>query len=189
MEWRDIKGYEGLYQVSDTGLIKSLARYKPNHSKLQYIPEKIKTERVKEQGYSIIDLYKDNKGKTYHVHRLVAEAFVPNPYNKETVNHIDGNKRNNIATNLEWATAKEQNVHFYKHHLKSKSNIKKAVLAMNMANAKKVMCLNSGKIFNSIAEAARCFNIDGSTISAACKGRLKYAGKDKNDNLLKWTYA
>lgn len=186
--WKDIKGYEGLYQVSNFGNVKSLSRSKKNHSKMQHIPEKLKSYRVDPQGYLMLDLYKNNKQKTVRVHRLVAEAFVPNDDAKETVNHIDGDKSNNIASNLEWASFKEQNNHFYKKNLKSKENIDKAISAMNKATSKKVKCLNTGEVFNSASEAARTVGISPSLIMRCCRGKGKSAGKDKNLNPLKWEY-
>lgn len=186
--WKDITGYEGLYQVSNFGRVKSLERYRNNHGKQQFVPESIKATRKDKQGYLLLDLYKDNKQKTIRVHRLVAEHFIENPDNKETVNHIDGNKANNGANNLEWATFKEQNKHFYIHNLKSEDNINKAVKAMNRAQAKKVKCLNSGVIYESASEAARTIGISGSLVMRCCRGERKSAGKDENNNPLYWVY-
>lgn len=186
--WKDIKGYEGLYQVSNFGNVKSLSRLKKNHSKMQHIPEKLKSFRVDPQGYLMLDLYKNNKQKTVRVHRLVAEAFVPNDDAKETVNHIDGNKSNNNTSNLEWASFKEQNDHFYKNNLKSRKNIDKAISAMNKATSKKVKCLNTGEMFNSASEAARIVGVSPSLIMRCCRGERKSAGKDKNMNPLNWEY-
>jgi hypothetical protein len=186
--WRGITGYEGLYQVSSLGRVKSLERYKDNHGKQQLIQESIKTTRKDKQGYLLLDLYKDNKQKTVRVHRLVAEHFIENSDNKETVNHIDGNKGNNTADNLEWATFKEQNKHFYNHNLKSKHNINKAIKAMNKAQAKKVKCLNNDIVYESASEAARVVGISGSLVMKCCRGERKSAGKDENMNPLIWIY-
>ncbi len=186
--WKDIDGYEDLYQVSNLGMVKSLERYKQNHGKLQLIPEKIKLKRLDQQGYELVDLYRDNKQKTIRVHRLVAEAFISNYGNKDTVNHIDGNKTNNKADNLEWASFEEQNRHFYKHNLKSEENIRKAVKAMNKAQAKKVKCLNNGIIYESASDAARQVGVSGSLIMRCCRGERKSAGKDENMNPLRWEY-
>ncbi len=186
--WKDIVGYEGLYQVSNFGRVKSLERYRSNHGKQQLISESIKSTRKDKQGYLLLDLYKDNKQKTVRVHRLVAEHFLNNPDNKETVNHIDGNKENNNVMNLEWSTFKEQNEHLYKNNLKSKKNIDKAVKAMNKAQAKKVKCLNNGVIYESASEAARTVGISGSLIMRCCRGERKSAGKDENMNALHWIY-
>lgn len=186
--WKDIKGYEGLYQVSDTGRIKSLQRHRKNHTKTQIVKEKIKNTRKDPQGYLLLDLYKDNKPKTIRVHRLVAETFIPNPENKETVNHMDGDKENNDVENLEWASFKEQNNHIYEKKLKSDESIDKAIKAMNKASSKKTMCLNDGIIYNSASEAGRAVGVSASLIMRVCRGERKSAGKDKNGNSLRWGY-
>ena len=101
-EWRDIEGYEGLYQVSNLGRVKSLSY---NHSG----KEKIRKLRTNTKGYLDVILYKDNKGKHYRVNRLVALAFVFNddPEHKTQVNHINEIKTDNRACNLNWMSLKE----------------------------------------------------------------------------------
>ena len=89
--WKDIKNYEGLYTINENGEIKNS---KGELRKINYA----------KNGYCIIDLYKHNIRKTYFVHRLVAEAFIPNPNNYKLINHIDGDKTNNNIKNLEWCT-------------------------------------------------------------------------------------
>lgn len=103
--WKPVKGYEN-YFVSDLGRVKTKqGRYK----KINY--------GICKYGY--LDLWKDNKSKRFRIHRLVAEQFVPNTYNKEQVNHIDGNKKNNQANNLEWVTPKENIQHAINNNLSS----------------------------------------------------------------------
>ena len=100
MEWKDVVGYEGLYTVSDTGLVYSCKS------------DRLMTNTIRgKNNYLCVHLSKDCKGKIHNVHRLVAEAFIENPKNKEQVNHIDGNKLNNNLNNLEWVTAKENCLH------------------------------------------------------------------------------
>jgi len=111
--WRDIKGYEGLYQVSNIGRVKSLGRTvtRKNGSKLS-IRERIMKPSTNHSGYLLVNLYNSRgKMKSFKVHRLVCEAFHKNPENKPCVNHIDENKTNNIASNLEWCTVSENNSH------------------------------------------------------------------------------
>ncbi|AWH15268.1 NUMOD4 motif protein [Enterococcus phage vB_EfaS_AL2] len=103
-EWRDIKGYEGLYQVSNLGRIKSLKRTTNNYS---CNTDKILKPSFNKKGYLQLQLCKDNCAKTCRVHRLVAEAFIANHGNKPEVNHIDEDKTNNMVSNLEWVTSKE----------------------------------------------------------------------------------
>lgn len=103
--WKDIRGYEDLYQISNTGRVKALPKL-AGHSLRK---EKILKQAVDKAGYLTIGLHKDDKLKVCKVHRLVAEAFIPNP--KYGVNHRDGDKSNNHVNNLEWATMAENNVH------------------------------------------------------------------------------
>jgi len=100
-EWRKIEGYEGLYQVSNLGRVKSL----------MYGKEKILKGGINPYGYHFVILNKYPIKKNMKVHRLVAKAFIPNSDNKPEVNHIDGNKLNNNIHNLEWNTRKENNSH------------------------------------------------------------------------------
>lgn len=110
--WVDIKDYEGLYQVSNLGRVKSLPRIKRNFNintkQLEEIilPEKIRRLQLTRYGYYRIGLTKNHKQIYYYVHRLVAEAFIPNPENLTHINHKDENKLNNCVDNLEWRTAK-----------------------------------------------------------------------------------
>lgn len=94
LQWKDIEGYEGLYKVSNDGRVWSIKSNK--EMKIQ-----------DNKGYSIVCLRKDGKKKNCRVHRLVAQAFIPNPEDKPQVNHIDEDRSNNHVTNLEWATASE----------------------------------------------------------------------------------
>ena len=106
--WKDIKGYEGLYQVSNLGKVKRL-RFINKHTNIE--KETIKSQKIRKDGYLEVVLYKDGKGKCIQVHRIVATAFIPNIENKPQVNHIDGNKKNNIVKNLEWVTRSENMRH------------------------------------------------------------------------------
>ena len=110
-KWKDIKGFEGMYQVSNLARIKSVERLRSNGSGMQLQPEKIKDIQTHINGYKYVNLYKDNKNYTHRIHRLVAEAFIPNTENKPDVNHIDADKGNNLPHNLEWATKKENIKH------------------------------------------------------------------------------
>lgn len=101
--WKDVEGYEGLYQVSNFGKVKSL-NY--NHTG----KEKLLSQTL-QAGYFHTIFFKNGKSKTPSIHRLVAVAFIPNPQNLPCVNHIDGNKFNNCVDNLEWCTVKENTYH------------------------------------------------------------------------------
>ena len=107
-EWRDIKGFEGMYQVSSFGRVKSCERHIVNKGIVQLKKERfLKTNPNKGNGYVLVVLCKDNKTHPKLVHRLVAEAFIPNPDNKPVVDHIDTNKANNFVENLRWTTISE----------------------------------------------------------------------------------
>lgn len=122
--WKDIPGYEGLYQVSNLGRVKSIS-FRNNQIVKQR--DKILTQTKINSGYLTVGFHKDGKQKHCLVHRLVAQAFIQNPENKETVNHINGDKHDNRAINLEWNTPKENTGHSIKTGLNKvciKNNIK-----------------------------------------------------------------
>jgi len=98
-EWADIKGYEGLYQISNYGQVYSCIR------------DRGLEQMITDDGYMRVTLYKGDDGKKVKVHRLVANAFNPNIHNKPEVNHIDSNRENNISSNLEWTTRQENADH------------------------------------------------------------------------------
>jgi hypothetical protein len=106
--WRDIVGYERLYQVSNWGRVKSL----PRNGTIK--EERILKPRVTKNGYLYVHFRNGNISKYVKIHRLVAEAFIPNPENKPQVNHINGNKLDNRVDNLEWNTASENTMHAFK---------------------------------------------------------------------------
>lgn len=168
--WKDIQGYEGKYQVSNLGRIKSLDRYVPfgqNASRLRKLEGKVLKLQPHQQGYSVVSLSKDSKISQYLVHRLVAEAFIPNPENKEMVNHKDGNKQNNNVTNLEWATRQENEDHAFRTGLKKFNDavhMHKMNEAAALVNGKRVRCIETGIIYRSKCEAGRLLGVDESSI-------------------------
>ena len=112
-QWRPVKGYEELYEVSSEGEIKSLEKTRKN-SKGQYIQEeKILAQSLTTTGYKKVELVRDGKRKSLKVHRLVAQAFIPKVEGKPYVNHKDGNPLNNSVDNLEWCTQAENVQHAY----------------------------------------------------------------------------
>ena len=113
--WKDVVGHKGKYQVSNLGRVKSLSRkIKCDHNAYRTIKERILKQS--KNNYCLVHLGQKSQNNT--VHRLVAQAFIPNPENKRQVNHIDGNKLNNNITNLEWVTASENAKHAYKKVIK-----------------------------------------------------------------------
>lgn len=113
--WKDIKGFEGFYQISNIGRVKSLRRF---NAKGNLLKEKVIHSGINAWGYKVITLHKNCYRKSILIHRLVAEAFIDNPYNKSQVNHKSGDKQDNRITNLEWCTGSENMIHAYKTGLK-----------------------------------------------------------------------
>lgn len=127
--WRDIRGYEGIYQISDKGNVKSFPRKVWNYTK----PGRMLKMHRKPTGYLYLSLTDANRctAKHVYVHRLVAEAFVDNPYGYTQVNHKDLNKSNNDYTNLEWVTSQMNIVHFRQSKLAKKYDGTKAATLRN----------------------------------------------------------
>ena len=152
--WKEIAGYEGLYEVSDLGRIKSL----------KYGKERILKPRKHTCGYLHVNLYKDGHKKQLLVHRLVADAFVPNPNNLETINHKDEVKTNNVSSNLEWMS-RADNVAY------SQPQWGKRSVQMFDKSTGELL-----KTFPSTMEAERVTGISRSHISKCCKGKYKSTG-------------
>lgn len=163
--WKDISGYENRYQVSNLGNVRS-------------INGKRKDQLLKptmRKGYCHVGLYKDKKYKIYPVHRLVAMAFIPNPQNKPHINHIDSNRSNNLISNLEWCTPKENQQHAWKFGYQHPSYSTLGKRGYDCKNSKTVIQLDikTGKIiaeYGSAAEAARKNNFSHPKIQQCCKG-------------------
>lgn len=193
--WKDIKGYEGLYQVSNLGRVRSLDRYvKQNHNTKQLKKGKIIQPTKNHKGYLGLKLCKENTSKKVSIHRLVAQTFIPNLENKPQVNHIDGDKTNNRIENLEWCTNSENQIHAYKMGLnkvteeqrrkisqrqkgRKVTEKEKRIRRENAKNKKKVKCINTGEVFESIMDASRKTGINSGGISRTCRKLKHSAGK------------
>ena len=155
--WKDIEGFEGHYQVSNTGKVRSI--------KFNKIKELKPYKETKRCGYMSVYLRLPGQKYTKKVHRLVAEAFIPNPNGFPEVNHIDENKENNCVENLEWCTG-EYNL-CYGTRLKRISESKKMKVAQYSLNGELL------KVFNSQGEAAEKTNSTQGGISDCIRGRIK----------------
>ena len=173
--WKDIENYNGLYQVSNHGRVKSLERKVPNQNRI-YSERILKPEKPK-CGYLYCALCKDGFARHIRVHRLVAFAFIPNPYNKPQVNHKDGNKQNNSADNLEWCTNSENVSHSYGNTERGKARHWKGKMSNNHPNSKKVQQHTLDGVFvrewNCAKDIERELGFDCRCISACCRGKSK----------------
>ena len=158
--WKDVKGYEGLYQVSNMGRVKAL-NYHREHR------EKILTSSIK-KGYYTIGLCKNGKQRTYFIHRLVAIAFVEGYEEELVVNHIDGDKLNNQYTNLEWCTISENTKHAFDKDLGGFKNTQ--VKASKLGAEKRKMKISVYKdgiyinTYESKQDCAKALNVNEKTI-------------------------
>lgn len=205
MEQMPIKGCPG-YAITDDGRVWS---FKTN----KYLKQKID-----KYGYPCVSMSVNNKNKTKTVHRLVAEAFIPNPANKPTVNHKDENKLNNRVGNLEWMTVAENNCYGTHYERSSKTLLGREIsdearvtiskknkgrkltdeqrnkisvshMGEKHPKARSVRCIETKEIFHCISDSSRAYSIDKSAIVANCRGKKNYAGRHPITNeKLHWEY-
>lgn len=176
--WKDIKGYEGLYQISNNGRVKSLLKVTKFGNRLKVNEEMILKPALGKRGYYVVSLNHNGKSKTFTIHRLIAEAFIPNPLNKKFIDHINTIKTDNRIENLRWVTSKENsnNILTLKHSSESTSKKWKDGCYNNRNNIhyRKVQQFDKeGNLiatYDSIIEASEITGVERSSISAVCLG-------------------
>ena len=151
--WKDIKGYEGVYEISNNGIIRRVIDHAPKKQHLDNV------------GYYAVSLWKDGVGKLIRVHRLLAEAFIPNPLNLPCINHKDENRANNSLDNLEWCTKAYNNTYGGKID-RMRSKKKKSILQKDRKG-------NVVKEWDSIKSAAATLGINETQISRYARGVIR----------------
>jgi hypothetical protein len=152
MRWKDVKGYEGLYKISPSGKVWTCRK------------QRLKVPSEQNSGYLLVFLVKDGKRKAYLLHRLVAENFIDNPNGFAEVNHKDGDKKNNAVSNLEWCSRGDNLRH-------------RARVLGQRGRARKVLCKETGQVFNAIKDAAIWAGVTSATIrQSIIKGDRRKAG-------------
>ncbi len=173
--WKDVEGYEGRYQVSNLGRIKSLARYIETTSRWGGNFYLLRKERIMKpgkspNGYRIVTFHTDGKPKHFTVHRVVAMCFLPNPNNLESINHKNGNKEDNSAHNLEWCTHQENVLHAYNSGIRvSVKGSKVNGAKLDEAQVRTIKSINISEVSNSAI--GRYFNVSAGAISAIRTGK------------------
>lgn len=154
--WKPVLGYEGLYEVSNLGNIRNMLTNKIFHIKKGCPYKKVRLKNS------------NGEAKNLYVHRIVAEAFIDNHDNLPQVNHIDGNKLNNNADNLEWVSSSENIRHAYSTGLNNRKNHSRI-----SQGRKRVICVENGIIFPSITSAALFAGVTESAVCMCVKGKRK----------------
>jgi hypothetical protein len=167
--WKDIQGYEGLYQVSSLGRIRS--------------NKGIRKQSVSNRGYMLVGLCRYNVPKTYLVHRIVAKAFIANVQNKPEINHIDGNKQNNSIKNLEWVSRKENEQHSFhvlNHPMPIVTQKYKGKYGKEHNRSRVVLQYSQNgeyiRQWDSLMDIERQLGIPHGNVSHCCAGKVHSAG-------------
>jgi hypothetical protein len=183
--WKDILGYEGFYQVSNLGRVRSVDRIvKGKFGSIQHKKGVMLAPAINTAGYYSVALTKNAKGKAFRVHRLVAEAFIPNPSNYPIINHKDENKLNNNVNNLEWCTYSYNTI--YNNSIARRLSVKNKNRSYGCE--KKVYQYNIDghliKTWKSLMEVSRELHVPWGNIANCCRG-----GKYRHTAYgYKWSY-
>lgn len=175
MSWKSINSYEQSYEINDEGKIRSITRLTLTiKGTYKLVKGRILIPKLHNNGYLFITLSKNGQTKNYYIHRLVAEAFIPNPEFKPIVNHINGIKSDNTLENLEWVTISENVNHAYAIGLSTN-------IGSTHKNAKTITDSCSGKQYHSIKEASEQLSINYSSL------RNMLCGANRNTTCLQYS--
>lgn len=166
--WKPVKDYEGIYEISNIGRVRS----KHKHTKSK---DGIIKERKTRNGYCHVELWKNGTGVDRYIHRLVALAFIPNPNNLPEINHKDENPSNNCVDNLEWCD-RTYNNNYGNHYKKMVETRGDKYVGANACHRRRVMCVETGEIFETIRSASRIINVNQAHISNCCRGKRNKCG-------------
>lgn len=173
-KWRDIANFEGLYLISNLGHVKSVERYKRNNAGTQFVNERLRVLTPDKDGYLKVCLSKDGKHYVRSVHRLVAEAFIPNPDNLPVINHKNEDKQDNRVENLEWCTV-QYNTMYGTGRIRTSMKQGKPVEQLDLDG-------NVIDEFYSMCVAAKITGVPQPNIHKVCNGVRRTAGG------YKWRY-
>lgn len=185
-EWRDISGFEGYYQVSNLGRVRSLDRENVRYGKgYRTIKGRILKQLLAGRGYCYVNFSVDGVYSRHYVHRLVANAFIRNADNKQEVNHKDGNKLNNTVSNLEWVDSSENNKHAWDIGLRNFTEGQRSALCTYVGQKSNPVIVDGYIRFASEHYAAKYIGVNQSVVNYAikhnhmCKGHsVKYETKE-----------
>ena len=188
--WKSIKGHDEKYMVSNYGRVKSLNRLVNKRDGQRIVKEKFLSININNKGYCQVSLTTKHKPKLHFIHRLVGEAFIPNPKNKPNINHKDLNPYNNSVGNLEWCTQKENVKHAidngrYENVFKVAKNKKPKDFNNHLRKSVVQLDINGNfiKEWDGIGNASKHFKTNGANIVKVCKGKQHTAGG------FKWKYS
>lgn len=179
--WKDVVGYEGYYQISSFGKVKRVSRIGCFGNLIKEHPIAV----YEGERYMLVTLNKLGKKRPNLLHRVIAQAFIPNPDNLPEVNHKDGNRLNNSIENLEWCTSSENQLHAYKIGLQINPWIGKKGIKHPCSKPVVKLSIDGKEIerFDSVRDAARSVKADESYLSHCCRNKNRKAGG------FKWKYA
>lgn len=176
-QWLPVVGYEGIYEVSLDGYVRSIPRVcRSKFGSERSVPQSLLKIHEFDSGYCYVVLSRSGRSKNVLLHRIVAEAFIPNPENKPAVNHIDLNKRNNCVSNLEWVTNSENTNHSIARgtiKISSQDHMKRMGIIRGKQLSKPIRCIETGREYVSIKQCAESMNIKTSYLYEYVSGNIK----------------